>query len=237
MRSLRCRIERRAAGRRVVVGNGIARFHRIDDNTVVDELKRNHARGLGEGGFGRLRVPHVVIPIENDIAGNMAEKLRRARGDRILRLGHHRQRTVFDLDRLGGIPCRGQGLGHHQRDWLASVPHLAECKHRTGRVMSRRTVPIHQRRGAGQFSKTIRPNVLSRGHEQDTRHVTRRCRIDALDMRMRCRRAQNEGMGHVRQNYIVRVAAPPGDEAQIFMTPNRLTDAEFHCRPLAANRL
>jgi hypothetical protein len=35
-------------------------------------------------------------------------------------------------------------------------------------------------------------------------------------------------MRHSQKDYVVRVAASPGDKTQILMTPHRLTDTEFH---------
>ena len=82
MRALGRGVERRAVACRIVFGNGVARLHRIGDDAVVDELERDDARGLGEGGVGRLGVAHVVVPVEDEIAGDMVEELRRAGADR-----------------------------------------------------------------------------------------------------------------------------------------------------------
>jgi hypothetical protein len=68
--------------------------------------------------------------------------LRRARADRIPGLGYCRQGLVLDLDRFSGIARSGQRFSYDQRDWLTDVPHLAERKHRTGRVVPRRAVTI-----------------------------------------------------------------------------------------------
>jgi hypothetical protein len=35
-------------------------------------------------GVGRLGVAHVIVPVEDDVAGNVVEKLRRTGADRIL---------------------------------------------------------------------------------------------------------------------------------------------------------
>src|SRR5215813_1421566 len=47
------------------------------------------------------------------------------------------------------IASSGQRFGYDQRDWLADVPHLAERKHGTRRVVARRAVTIDQRNHAG----------------------------------------------------------------------------------------
>jgi hypothetical protein len=74
-----------------------------------------------------------VVPVEDDVAGNVVEKLRRTGAARILSLGYCWQRLVLDIDRFSGIPRSGQSFGYDQRDWLTDVPHLAERKHGTRR--------------------------------------------------------------------------------------------------------
>ena len=57
--------------------------------------------GLGEGGVSRLDVARIVVPIEDDVGGNVIEKLRRAGRDCIRRLGDRWQWVVFygtDMD-------------------------------------------------------------------------------------------------------------------------------------------
>ena len=228
MRALGRGVERRAAACRVVFGNGVARLHRIDHDAVVDEVERDDARGLGERGVRRLGVAGVVVPVEHDVVGNMLEQLRRAGADRVLGVGHRRQRVVFDLDRLGGIARRGQGLGDDQRHRLADVAHLAERQHRPRRIVPRLAVAAHERHRAGHVAETVGAHVLSRSDEQHARHAPRRSRIDAFDMRMRHRRAQHESLRHPRQHHVVGIAALPGDEPQILMPPHGLADAEFH---------
>src|SRR5437016_6938825 len=134
MRTLRRRVESGATACRVEIGNGVARLHRVDNDAVVDEFERGNARGPRECRVGRLGVAHVIVPVEDDVAGNVVEKLRRTGADRILSLGYCWQRLVLDIDRFSGIPRSGQSFGYDQRDWLTDVPHLAECKHGTRRA-------------------------------------------------------------------------------------------------------
>jgi hypothetical protein len=146
----------------------------------------------------RLAVAHVVVPVEDDVAGNVVEKLRRTGADRILSLGYRWQRLVLDIDRFSGIPRSGQSFGYDQRDWLTDVPHLAERKHGTRCVVPRRAVTIDQWHHAGHVAETVCPNVLSGGRKQHAGHAPRRGCVDALDMRVRHGRAQHEGMRHSR---------------------------------------
>jgi len=47
---------------------------------------------------------------------------------------------------------------------------------------------------------------------------------------MRCRGAQDVSLCHIRQRDIVGIAAAAGDQTQILMTPNELTNSELHRR-------
>jgi hypothetical protein len=198
MRTLRRRIESRAAACRIEVGNGVARLHRVDNHAIVDQFERDSARGPRECRLGRLGVAHVIVPVEDDVAGNVVEKLRRTGPGCILSLGYCWQRLVLDIDRFSGITGSGQTVGYDQRDWLTHVSHLAERKHGTGCVVPRRTVTRDQRNHAGHVAEAICPNVLSSSHKQDVRHAARRGYVDALDMRVRHGRAHHEGMRHSR---------------------------------------
>src|SRR5262245_59919630 len=142
MRTLRRSVESRAAACRVEIGNGVARLHRVDNDTVVDDFERDNARGPRECGVGRLGVAHVIVPVEDDVAGNVVEKLRRTGADRILSLSYCWQWVVLDFDRFSGVARRGQSAGYDQRGWLTDVPHLAESEHGTRRVVPRRAVTI-----------------------------------------------------------------------------------------------
>src|SRR5262249_10418899 len=112
MRTLRRRVESRAAACRVEIANGVARLHRVDDDTVVDEFERDNARGPRECGVGRLGVAHVIVPVEDDVARDVIEKLRRTGTDRILSLGYCWQRVVLDIDRFSGIARSDQSFGY-----------------------------------------------------------------------------------------------------------------------------
>ena len=193
------------------------------------------ARGLGEGGVGRLGVAGVVVPVEDDVAGDMVEQLRRAGADRVLGVGHRRQRVVFDFDRLGGVARRGQSLGDHQRHRLADMAHLAERQHRPRRVVPRLAVAAHERHRARHVAETVGAHLFSGSDKQHARHAPRRARIDALDMRMRHRRAQHEGLRHPRQHHVVGITALPGDQPKILVPPHGLADAEFHGGPPTCN--
>ena len=69
MRTLRRRVQSRAAACRVEISNGVARLHRVDNDAVVDEFERDNTSGPRECRVGRLGVAHVIVPVEDDVAG------------------------------------------------------------------------------------------------------------------------------------------------------------------------
>src|SRR6516225_9533070 len=188
MRTLRRRIESRAATCRVEIGNGVARLHRVDNDTVVDEFERDNARRPRECGVGCLGVAHVIVPVEDDVAGNVVEKLRCTGADRILSLGYCWQRVVLNFDRFSGIARSGQSFGYDQRDWLTDVPHLAERKHGTRRVVPRRAVTIDQWHHAGH---SPRPSART-SSPAPTNSTPGMRRAAAASMRLMCACATGE---------------------------------------------
>src|SRR5262249_47509685 len=196
MRTLSCCVESRAAARSVEIANGVSRLHRVDDNAVVDEFESDNPRGSRECGVGRLGIAHIIVPVEDDVAGNVVEKLRCTGTDRILSLGYCWEWIVLDMDRFSGIPRCGQSFGYDKRDWLTDVPHLAESKHGARSVVPRRAVTIDQGHHAGDVAEPVCPNVFSGSRKKHARHAPSRGCVDALDMRVRYGRAQHEGMRH-----------------------------------------
>jgi hypothetical protein len=75
----------------------------------------------------------------------------------MLSLGYCWQRVVLDFDRFSGIARSGQCFGYDHRDWLTDVPHPAERKHGTRRVVPRRAVTIDQWHHAGHIAETVCP--------------------------------------------------------------------------------
>ncbi len=227
-RALRAGVEGRAIGLGVVVADGVARLHRVRHHAVVDDFDRGDARSAGKGGFGRREIAAVVVPVEHDVPGDVVEQLRRAGLDRRARVDHGRQRLIFDLDRLGGVAGLMQLLGHHERHRLSRMANLADREHRPRRVVARGAVTVRQRRDAGHVAKTVGRHILAGEQEQHARHAAGPCCVQACDPRVRRRRAKHMGMHHARQNDIVGIAAPAGDEPKIFEPPQRLADREFH---------
>jgi hypothetical protein len=198
MRTLRRGVEGRAAALRIVIGDGVARLHRIRHQAIVDEIEPDDVSSLGESGLGRLGVAEIVVPIEDDVARNVVEELRRARRDRVLCFRDHRQCLVVDFDRFGGIARLAQGFGDDKRDRLADIADLLDRQERTRRVVPRRAVAVHERRLAGEVAEPLRLNLRAGGDEQNARHLPRRRCINTPKTRMRDRRTQNKGVRRVR---------------------------------------
>ena len=209
MRALRRGIERRAAARRIVFGNGVARLHRIGDDAVVDEVERDDARGLGERGLGRLGVAHVVVPVEHHIAGDMVEQLRRAGRDRVFGIGHRRQRSYSTSIASAASRAAGKVSATTSATGWPTWRTLPSAS--TGRGVSCRGLPSRLVSGIVQG---MSPSPSARTSSPVATNSTPGMRraavaIDALDVRMGHRRAQHEGLRHLRQHHVVGVAARP----------------------------
>ena len=82
-------------------GHDRARLHRVHDQPLMDDVERHDMRGRLER---RLGLGVIAEAVEADpVAGRALPDLRRIRLQRIVDLGHRRQRVVLDLDQLGGI--------------------------------------------------------------------------------------------------------------------------------------
>ena len=61
-----------------------------------------------------------------DVAADRLELQRRAVGERLLHVDDQRAGVVVDVDELGGVDRLGPGLGDHEGDRVADVPHLVD---------------------------------------------------------------------------------------------------------------
>ena len=94
--------------------------------------------GLGDRGIDRsLAAPFLI---EGDIAGTFLPHRQRVREDGPLGPDEGGQRLVFDVDELGRVFRRIDGLGDDERDSLADEAHGAARQMRLRRDEARRAV-------------------------------------------------------------------------------------------------
>ena len=217
MRRLARCIEGVVAGGAVMLADGGARLHRVGDQPIVDELEARHVMGAREGSVDRRLV--AEMPVEAEIAGGGIEQQRPARLDGLVAGDHRRQLPVVDLDQLG----RGFRLlarfGHDHRHGVADMAHLALGEHRAHRLGHRRAVL----RGDEPAARQAAYGGLKIGAGVDRRDTRRRQglgRIDAGNLRMGMRAAQQAGLELAGPVDVVGVFALAREEAQVFLAPD-----------------
>ncbi len=228
MRALRAGVEHGPSGGRVPIADRVARLHRVRHDAIVDHLQRGDMRRLGEGRIGRGEIRGVVVPVENQVAGNSVEQLRRAFLQRGARVGHGGQGFVVDLDRLRGVLRLCQRLGDHEHDRLAEVAHFADRQRGARRIVARRAVLVVERGMAGNIAEPVGLHVLAGQHQQYAGHLARGRRVDAADVGVRDARAHHIGLRRLVEMDVVGIAARAGNQGLVFETPNGLANAEFH---------
>ena len=185
-------------------------------------------RGLGKRRFGRGEIRRVIVPVEDEVAGNIVKQLRGVFVQGRAGVGDGRQGLVIDLDRFRRILRLRQGFGDDQRHRLPDVAHLAGRQHGSRRIVARRTVAIGERHLAGDIAELVCFDVVTREHEQDARHATRGRRIDAADVGVRDPRSQHDGLRRIGKLDVIGIATATGDQGLVFETSNGLAYAEFH---------
>jgi hypothetical protein len=104
----------------VVNANCATRLDRVDDHAVVHQCQVRAMGGSGESGADGRCV--AALPVEAEIARNVVPDARRAGVERGGSLDNGRQRLVRDLDGLGGVMRRRQGLCHNESNRIADMP-------------------------------------------------------------------------------------------------------------------
>ena len=116
---------------------------------------------------------------------------------------------------LGRIERLRTGLGDDQRDRLADIADLASRQYRLRRKGKRLPgLHIGFRRRA-QRLQPVGPRIFGSQQREHPRRRPRRLAVDALDPRMRMRRAQHDRLHQTLEGEIVEIAPTAGDEPQI----------------------
>ena len=150
--------------------------------------------------------------------------LRRARLGGLLRIHHHRQRLVVDLDQVERVARDKSVLGHHHRHRIADETDLAHRQRawRVDVVRDPASLP-----GAGQ--RVDIHHIFAGDHGDDAGQRLGLRGVDALDVGMGVGTAQNGGVRHAMEFDIVEVVTFAGDQLGIFAALERLPDHSSHC--------
>ncbi len=144
-------------------------------------------RRRGKRLLDRLAV--AALEAVGQIAGRLVPQQRRAGGERRRGIDDGGQRTVRDRDLLGGVARLLAGVGDDERDRIADMPHPVASQRRARRHDHRRDG--RDLRDAGQRADPVGVEIGGGEDAAHARHRARRVGVDAVDQRMRVRRAQD----------------------------------------------
>jgi hypothetical protein len=230
MRHLRGSEQGEAAGHIVPFADGAAGFQRRHDDAAIDDIDARDALGFGEGGIGCRAV--AGLPAEGGVARCLRPDLRRAGGGRRFRTGHRVERLVIDRDQLGGVARRLERIGDDHRHALADETHAlarqageGRMNHGEGRGGARRVEGQGEmrRNAADAVRRQLRPGQ----HGEHAGRLPCRLGIDGAYVGMGVRRAQDECVAFAVDALVGDEAPVPGQQARVFLAPNRLTPAEL----------
>ena len=152
-------------------------------------------------------------------------QLRRARLDRGAYIGGGGELFVFDghgFRRIAGLVL---GLGDDNRDGLSDEAHRLRRHRRPGAHFHRRAVFRGDGPAANQIADLVINDLFAGEHVDHARHILRRGDIDALDLGVGVRAADEMRVGHADQLDVVDVAALAGDETLVFLAHHACANA------------
>ena len=229
-------LQRGVDGVVIVIGtidaDGAARLHAGGGHAVDHEAMLDDLVGLGEGGIGLGLVAFEMH--EADVVRAVVPNQRRARLDRFLGGDDRGQRLVVDLDQLGRVGGLMRRFGHHERDIVADPADAVARQRAVARLIEGRAVtPLRAGRHREIAEAGIVP-VLAGEHGEHAGCGLGLGDIDALDARMRVRRAQHVARHGAGKHHVADVVALAPDQPRIFEPRDRLTYSPLtrHCSPL-----
>ena len=117
--ALTSKIQREAAGFRIIFANGRARLHIIGDHARVDDLDANRVRCAGERLIRLLLIADMGVV--SDVTRSIREDKRRVRPQSIFHVGHDGKRVPCHADQFGAVARLESRVGDHHRDNVADV--------------------------------------------------------------------------------------------------------------------
>ena len=205
------------------------------DRAARLERRRGHARDheveARDVGSARERARHRVLvarlPDEGHVVGRLGPHRRRARPRGVGRRGDGRQGIVVDRDQLRRVDRLIGSRGDHERHRVADVAHAVADQRRPRCRERRRSVAPLARLVGRQIAEPVRREVGAREDGEDPRRSAGVRGIEGPDPRVGMGRADDDGVGLVRQAHVVRVAPEAVDEARVLQTTHGLSDGEF----------
>ena len=213
--------ERVVLGRLVIEADSRARLHGIGDETLIDQIDLGDVLGLGEGRVRRRLV--AQFPIIALVVGGLV-----VHGRAALECGLHvddgRQLRIVDGDQFGGVAGLREGLGDDGDDGIADVPRLAFGQDRMLGLDHRLGVLAGDEPAARQAVDLVVGQILVREAGDDTGRLAGRRQVDAVDLGVRDRRAQQIHIGLAGLVDVVGVLADAFEKARVLAPLGRGAD-------------
>ena len=194
VRRLRALIDGQALFARIPVGDDGARL--VGDAGVAAEQEGGLDHGVGFGETFR-GIADLELAFEAQIVAELGMDHRRCRIERGLRIGDGRQRFVVDLDELNGVFGFRARAGDDGADRLALPADAVDGDSVLRRRFQALQVREHADPGADHLASSAPVTTATTPGA-----VFAAARLDALDPRMRMRRAQEGRMQHTGQHDI-----------------------------------
>ena len=212
--ALRAGAQRIGVARGIVARGGAARLHRGDAEALIyfrnarDVLGRSE-QALDLGGIGS-RVGGRPRPIDREVVGRFRPDLRRARFERVARVGHRRERLVLDMDEFGGVLRHHRALGDDHGHGLADMHDAVFGERRPVGDDELCAIAARQRRVPRNIADAL--HVLRGQYGNDAGRSHRASAIDAHDAGKGMRRAHEISVSLVRLWRIGDIAAAAADQ-------------------------
>ncbi len=223
MRILRRVPEREALAAGIVLGQRSARLHRVRHQPVVDELELGDMLGCLECGGSGVMVAQVPV-VDRVVGGDLVDQ-RRAFGGGLGGIDHRRQHLVIDDNLLGRVLGLRERVRDDDGNRITHMAGLADRKRRMRRHLHGRAVLRQHGPAADQVAKLAFGKFRAGRHAHHAGHAGRRLGVDAPDLGVRMRGANEIDMGLRRTGHVVGVLALAGDETEIFLAAHRSADS------------
>ena len=213
-------VQRVVVGGAVVVTERGARFHGVRNQAVVRQVQLRHVGSAGKSGIDLRLVaqrPVVAMVVGRGIV----------QGGGLGGFGHVDNRAehlVVHINQLGSVLRLLQRFGHHHGDVVTDIAHLVQCQDGVRRLLHGLAVGAGDQPATRQAANFGVSHVLADQYINHARRGLCGLDVDALDARMRMRRAHKHRVSLTGDVDVVGVLAAAGEKAIVFFATNRCAD-------------
>ena len=169
-------VEGRAVSLRIIEADRATRFHRIHDDTVIDDLGLHNPRRTRECRIHRFQI--AFLPIEANIVRDVIIKLRSARLGSTFGIRRGVQRRVINSDQFRRVPRLIKRFRYNHGNRRADMTHFVAFQNRARRAGAFAAVLVRRRSKTRQVAEPVFFHMLV----CENCNNSRRCfRIDGIN--------------------------------------------------------